>query len=351
MSQTPGSQALGSRTADPLAAERAALADLFARPDPLAALAADGWLEALPDPGGAWETAGVATAAAEAGAAAERPVSAGSLFAGAAALAAAGADPDGLAGVLVDVRADGDELRGRLWAPAAADRVVVALPGGGLGVAALDAAELGDDPLLGLDRVDVRTARIPASRVDALAGPEPGAVHLGRVAHLLAAEAIAAAEAATARTLDYLGSRQQFGRPIGAEQALQHRIVDMHLRCLSARTTLDRATDAWEAGDDERATVQAWRAKLLAGDGGVWTIENAIQLHGGIGFTEELGLGRSLWAAQRARALLGGHEAAALRVAAAVPGVPAPAPIDRALEFAPASGSRPGSAHPGSVRA
>lgn len=317
---------------DDLFEERAALADVFARADALSILEDDGWFEALPEPGGNWDTIGVATAAAELGAASAHPVSVGAQYAAGAALATAGGDASGRLDVVTDARRTGDHLDGRLWGSPDAERAVVLLPDGTLGWTDASSGVVDDDPLVWLAGASVRRIRVPLDAIHPLGDSAHAELHAGRVAHFLAAEAVAVAEHATARTLEHLRTREQFGGPIGAQQVLQHRIVDMHLRTLSARTSLDDSTRAWAAGD---GSADAWRAKLLAGHHGVWVLENAIQLHGGIGFTEELGLGRGLAIVQRARALLGGVDATARVVAAALTGRPADAPIDRALAFDP----------------
>lgn len=107
------------------------------------------------------------------------------------------------------------------------------------------------------------------------------------------AEAVGAMRAALELTLAYLGTRQQFGKPLSANQALRHRCADMAvlLECsesmamLAALAVADPA--ACRPGD-----LQA--AKLLVGRHGRTLCEGAVQLHGGIGMTEEYGVGRYL---------------------------------------------------------
>jgi alkylation response protein AidB-like acyl-CoA dehydrogenase len=88
-------------------------------------------------------------------------------------------------------------------------------------------------------------------------------------------------------TQGYLQTRQAFMRPIGAFQALQHRMADMLLRTESTRSAVYRAAWAVDAGDPEAALACA-TAKAYAGDASRLVAGEAIQMHGGIGFTWEL---------------------------------------------------------------
>jgi hypothetical protein len=316
---------------DHLADERSALTDVFASPDPQKTLDEDGWFEALPEGAEGWDTIGVATIAAElAGARGADTPDVGARYAAAAALAAAGENSDGPLALALDLRNSTRPVpRGRLWGSSDAERFVILTPQGELAVAPATAAAVTASPLLTLRRAGVQDVELGPWTV--IGDTRAGALHQGRMAHFLAAEAIGAAEAATARTLSYVREREQFGAPIGAQQVLQHRLVDMSLRVLSARTALDRGTAAWQSGD---GSDWSWRAKLLAATHAVWAVENAIQLHGGIGFTEELGLGDALWRAQRARLLLGAGTTRS-RVAAGLPRPPADGPRDHSLDYDP----------------
>ncbi|MEA2626963.1 MAG: hypothetical protein QOD06_3008 [Candidatus Binatota bacterium] len=88
-------------------------------------------------------------------------------------------------------------------------------------------------------------------------------------------------------TLDYVRTRQTFGRPIGSFQALQHRLADTWVRVESARAAVYRG--AWcVAAGDPAAPLAAATAKAYAGDTARQATGEAIQMHGGIGFTWEL---------------------------------------------------------------
>lgn len=109
---------------------------------------------------------------------------------------------------------------------------------------------------------------------------------IGRGVLALSAEALGAMEVAKDLTLDYLRSRVQFGQPIGANQALQHRMVDMLLEIEQLRSAVMLAASTLEA---DRATRERHlsAAKHLAGRVGRQVAEEAIQMHGGIGMTWE----------------------------------------------------------------
>ncbi len=90
-------------------------------------------------------------------------------------------------------------------------------------------------------------------------------------------------------TVDYVQTRQAFRRPIGAFQALQHRLADMLLRTESTRSAVYRAAWCLATGDPDTALACA-AAKAYAGDAARLVTGEAIQMHGGIGFTWELDL-------------------------------------------------------------
>ncbi len=90
-------------------------------------------------------------------------------------------------------------------------------------------------------------------------------------------------------TLEYVQTRQAFKRPIGAFQALQHRMADMLLKTESTRSAVYRA--AWCLDTDDPQTALACAtAKAYAGDAARLVCGEAVQMHGGIGFTWELDL-------------------------------------------------------------
>ncbi|MFZ6644404.1 acyl-CoA dehydrogenase family protein [Undibacterium sp. TJN25] len=105
---------------------------------------------------------------------------------------------------------------------------------------------------------------------------------------LLCAEAIGLMEALTAATLEYLKTRQQFGVPIGKFQVLQHRMAEMFMEMEQARSMATLAAVKVSSSDVEerRRTVSA--AKARVGQAARYVGQQAVQLHGGMGVTNEL---------------------------------------------------------------
>ena len=119
------------------------------------------------------------------------------------------------------------------------------------------------------------------------AGPVIDTV-LDRAMAALCAEAVGIMDALHAATVEYLKTRQQFGQPIGRFQALQHRAVDMLVQLEQARSMALLAASKVDSPDvsERRRTVAA--AKEMAGRAGRFVGQQAIQLHGGMGMTDEL---------------------------------------------------------------
>jgi alkylation response protein AidB-like acyl-CoA dehydrogenase len=106
----------------------------------------------------------------------------------------------------------------------------------------------------------------------------------------IAADALGAMESLNAQTLEYLKTRKQFGVHIGSFQALQHRMVDMFAACEDTRSLLYRAVCA-VAADDEDARRSLLALKVMVGRAGRKIGGEGIQMHGGMGMTEELSVG------------------------------------------------------------
>ena len=107
----------------------------------------------------------------------------------------------------------------------------------------------------------------------------------------LCAEAVGVMDVIVRDTAEYLKTRKQFGRPIGAFQVLQHQFTDMLMACEEARSMMYVAT--LRLGErDERARAKAVSgAKHLVGKNGRLIGQRAIQLHGGMGMTDEMAVG------------------------------------------------------------
>jgi alkylation response protein AidB-like acyl-CoA dehydrogenase len=141
--------------------------------------------------------------------------------------------------------------------------------------------------------VSLRDVRVPAS---ALLGPEGGAFEaisaawdLGVAA--ICAEAAGALQALLDTTVEYAKTRKQFGLPIAKFQALQHRMVEMLIHVEQARSmsylAAIRATDRDRA--ERRRAVSA--AKVVVGQACRKVAQEAVQIHGGMGMTDELHVG------------------------------------------------------------
>lgn len=173
------------------------------------------------------------------------------------------ADRDGISLFLVPAGTDGVSLRG------------YPLVGGG------QAAEIT------LDNVTVDPA--------ALIGPEGGAYDAiatanARAVVAISAEALGLMEAIKTLTVDYLKTRKQFGRPIGKFQALQHRMSDVAVEIEQARSAVINLAGHVDGPIDIR-DKHVSAAKNLIGNAAKMVAEESIQMHGGIGMTEEYELG------------------------------------------------------------
>ena len=106
---------------------------------------------------------------------------------------------------------------------------------------------------------------------------------------LLCAEAVGAMKFACDATLEYLKTRRQFGVPIGSFQALQHRMVDMVIELEQARSMASLACARVDTEPDarERARLVS-AAKIKVADACRRVGQESVQLHGGMGMSEEL---------------------------------------------------------------
>ena len=106
---------------------------------------------------------------------------------------------------------------------------------------------------------------------------------------LLCAEAIGAMKSANDATLDYMKQRKQFGVPIASFQVLQHRMVEMYICTEQARSmailAANKVDHALDAQDRARAVSAA---KIKIADAARQVSQESVQLHGGMGMTEEL---------------------------------------------------------------
>jgi alkylation response protein AidB-like acyl-CoA dehydrogenase len=106
----------------------------------------------------------------------------------------------------------------------------------------------------------------------------------------IAARSIGLAQAALDDALAYAGEREQFGRPIGDFQAIQHKLADMDTKIQAARYLMHAAADRKMRG--ERYVKEAAQAKLFASEIAREVCNEAIQIHGGYGYTRDFAVER-----------------------------------------------------------
>lgn len=106
-----------------------------------------------------------------------------------------------------------------------------------------------------------------------------------------AAEAVGGMETQLAMTVEYLKTRQQFGRPIGANQALQHRATEMMMALEQGRSLEMLAAVSLDEEDAAKRAHTFSTVKVGIGQAAKFVSQNAVQLHGGIGMTDEYAIG------------------------------------------------------------
>jgi alkylation response protein AidB-like acyl-CoA dehydrogenase len=140
--------------------------------------------------------------------------------------------------------------------------------------------------------IELDNVLVPRSAV--LAGPARSRAileeALDRATLACAAEALGAMEAVLQLTADYLTTRVQFGQPIGKLQALQHRMAEMFVEVQEVRSILYCGISQLNADSAVRGPVIS-AAKLVTLEAGRIVGSQGVQLHGGIGMTEEYAMG------------------------------------------------------------
>jgi len=138
--------------------------------------------------------------------------------------------------------------------------------------------------VLRFDGVKVGSDRLIGREGEALATIERT---IDRGAAASVAEGFGAAQELFERTVAYLKEREQFGVPIGSFQALQHKAADMYAEIELCKSANILAAIQADNDDDQVRKADISSAKLQMSDGGWFIQENAIQLFGGIGVTDE----------------------------------------------------------------
>jgi len=165
-------------------------------------------------------------------------------------------------------------------------------------------------------------------------GPPGGAAQaiehaLDRATLAVCSDALGSMQALLAQTREHLRTRRQFGQPLARQQVLQHRVVDMHIAVEESRALLAAAraslATAGPAGDEShaperQAAVSAAKYKL--GQGARFVGEQAVQLHGAMGMTDELAVSHHFKRLLMAEAMYGDADFQLARFRAAGGGVP-----------------------------
>ena len=184
--------------------------------------------------------------------------------------------------IIVSARIAGDN-------GAAGNLCLFLVPSGTAGITLKDFPRLGGGRACNLDLADVR---LPA---DALLGdgsdclPKIEGV-VDRALAALGSEAVGIMQTLLDKTLEYTKVRQQFGRPLSANQVIRHRLADMAMQCDEARSIALRAALMADAEPLSRSRA-ASGAKAKIGKCARFVAEQAVQLHGAMGVTEELDIG------------------------------------------------------------
>ena len=115
-----------------------------------------------------------------------------------------------------------------------------------------------------------------------------GTLNVGRAA--VAAELMGAADEAFGRTVGYLRERKQFGKLIGEFQALQHRAANLYCELEVSRSAVLKALQMLDESFESAGAIVSV-AKARAGQSAILAVNEAVQMHGGIGMTDEFDVG------------------------------------------------------------
>ncbi|HEX3575482.1 MAG TPA: acyl-CoA dehydrogenase family protein [Rhodopila sp.] len=142
---------------------------------------------------------------------------------------------------------------------------------------------------------DIALANVPVSDADVLGEVGNGLPIIQRVVEAgiaaTAGETVGAMEAMNEMTLEYSKTRVQFGNPIGSYQVVQHRLADMFMAQEQGRGMAMLATMSIDNPDDAARAHDIALAKVGIAQAGRYVSQSAVQMHGGIGMTEEYAVG------------------------------------------------------------
>ena len=142
---------------------------------------------------------------------------------------------------------------------------------------------------------DISLSNVPVSDADVLGQVGKGLTTIQRVVDAgiaaTAGETVGAMEAMNEMTLEYSKTRVQFGQPIGTYQVVQHRMADMFMAQEQGRSMAILATMSVDNPDEAQRAHDMALAKVGIGQAGRYVSQSAVQMHGGIGMTEEYAVG------------------------------------------------------------
>src|ERR1700704_5873805 len=147
----------------------------------------------------------------------------------------------------------------------------------------------------GLHAADITFTGVEVGADAAIGDPESALRLIERVVDdariAMCAEAVGIMDESLKSTVEYLKTRTQFGVPIGSFQSLQHRAADMFVAVEQARSMSMFATMASDFGDARERSTAVAAAKVQIGKSAKFVGQQSIQLHGGIGMTQEARIG------------------------------------------------------------
>ncbi|VTU24416.1 Acyl-CoA dehydrogenase fadE12 [Variovorax sp. SRS16] len=172
-------------------------------------------------------------------------------------------------------------------------------PNGGTGLFVVDSSAVGIGCHLsrlvdGSWSGDLRFESVDAQPLEGLSLQHHGEVYRSTEALAIAgvtADALGACEAALEMTVQHLRTRKQFGQSLGDYQALRHRVAEMYIELEQVKSACDLAAEAVEGVDSVQPTRGTAQALLVMSQSATWILQQAIQLHGGMGMTDEVAVG------------------------------------------------------------
>jgi len=175
-------------------------------------------------------------------------------------------------------------------APMADKLVVSAKADGGMALFLVDVKDVQMKPFRALDETRAADVTLKGAKAEKLEGGLPEIEEaIDFATALICAEAVGAMKFACDTTLEYLKTRKQFGVPIGTFQALQHRIVDMYIAYEQAKSMACLACSKIDFSENKKDRVRSVSAaKIKISDNARLVSQEAVQLHGGMGMSEEM---------------------------------------------------------------